>query len=78
MATSHNPMLLIGLLISLACIMSLTKLLMCVFAQSKEINLEDFPQVFDWLKENNLEQYHDLFKERGKWHSILHILYMCV
>jgi hypothetical protein len=65
MASNHRPMLLVGVLLGLACSLSLTKLLLCVFA---EISPEpgDKNEVDVWLQENDLQQYQIYFRERGK------------
>ena len=64
MPSSHRPMLVVGILLGLACSLSLTKLLLCVFA---EINpgLGDKTEADVWLQENDLQQYQSLFRERG-------------
>jgi hypothetical protein len=58
-------MLLVGVLLGLACSLSLTKLLLCVFAEISP-GLGDKTEVDIWLQENDLQQYQIYFRERGK------------
>ncbi|XP_067009797.2 apoptosis-resistant E3 ubiquitin protein ligase 1 [Anabrus simplex] len=65
MAFRHRPMLLVGVLLCLACSLSLTKLLLCVFAEVNPGYSGDRTEVDIWLEENHLEQYQPLFKDLG-------------
>lgn len=65
MASSHRPMLVVGVLLGLACSIYLTKLLLCVFAEISP-RLGDKTEVDVWLQENDLQQYEIYFRERGK------------
>nr|CAD7444419.1 unnamed protein product [Timema bartmani] len=56
-------MVFVGMLLCLACSLSLTKLLLCVFAETQ--NLGDISEADVWLKENQLQQYQHLFKKYG-------------
>ncbi|XP_049833521.1 apoptosis-resistant E3 ubiquitin protein ligase 1 isoform X2 [Schistocerca gregaria] len=56
------PMVVVGLLLCLACSLSLTKLLMCVFAQDAASHSNEAEL---WLHENQLQQHAGLFRERG-------------
>ncbi|GLH06430.1 Protein of unknown function [Gryllus bimaculatus] len=64
MASFHRPMLLVGILLCLACSLSLTKLLLCVFAEGSP-GTGDKSEVDIWLEENELRQYKSIFKEHG-------------
>ncbi|XP_063222882.1 apoptosis-resistant E3 ubiquitin protein ligase 1 isoform X2 [Bacillus rossius redtenbacheri] len=65
MASHYKSKVLVGLLLSLACILSLTKLLLCVFAESPTSNAGEKTEVDVWLEENDLLQYHKLFRDKG-------------
>lgn len=64
MASSHRQMLLVGILLGLACSLSLTKLLLCVFAEISP-GVGDKTEADIWLQENDLQQYQSYFRERG-------------
>lgn len=66
MASSHRQMLLVGILLGLACSLSLTKLLLCVFAEISP-GVGDKTEADIWLQENDLQQYQSYFRERGRY-----------
>jgi hypothetical protein len=65
MASSYRSVLLLGLLFGLVCALPLTKFLFFVYAEISPGH-EDKTEADDWLQENDLQQYHTYFRERGK------------
>jgi hypothetical protein len=65
MESGYRSMLLLGLLLGLACSLSLTKLLFCVFAEISPGH-GDKTEADVWLQENDLQEYQTYFRERGK------------